>query len=269
MQQQKRIPEGTIYGATHLNLVPTVKVEVEKPFSEKLSRTKQLIRFFVNSPNACVSCSFGKDSMVLLHLILQENPKIPVVFENTLTEFPETLALKRKIQQEWNLNLIELRPEKGVTFWTLQDRITKEKLHRDDGKKHSNICCYHLKERPFAIWRKINGITKSFTGVTACESRHRMFVACMKGMDYYSHRDGCWKIHPLMFWTPQDIWDFIHDNDIPVNEAYAKYGLNRIGCMWCLSHKNWRGTISKVNPRVYCYIMRRYFGTPSLLEVTA
>lgn len=68
-----------------------VRAEITKPFEEKLKRTKQLIRLFANSPNACLSCSFGKDSMAVLSLVLQENPKIPVNFNNTLCEFPETL----------------------------------------------------------------------------------------------------------------------------------------------------------------------------------
>ena len=256
---------GTL-AISHLSLVKKVKVEVEKPFDEKLKRSKQLIKLYARNPNSCVSCSFGKDSMVVLYLALQENARIPIVFENTLIEFPETLTLKCKVARDWDLNIVELRPRKGVSFWKLQDRISAENLNRDDGRKHSNICCYHLKEKPFALWRKANGVTRSFTGVTACESRHRMFVACMKGMDYYSYRDGCWKVHPLMFWTPQEVWDFTKDQGIPVNEAYMKYGLNRIGCMWCISHKGWREQVARINPRVYAFMLERYFQQKTLLE---
>jgi len=254
--------------STHLNLVKAVKAEVEKSFSNKLARSRQLIKLYAHNPKTCVSCSFGKDSMVVLYLALQENPQIPVVFENTLIEFPETMALMQKVKREWDLNLVELKPEKGVNFWRLNDMITAKSLIRDDERKHSNICCYHLKEKPFKLWRKANGVTRSFTGVTAIESRHRMFVACMKGMDYYSFRDGCYKVHPIMYWTPEEVWDYTHDNGICVNEAYDRYGLDRIGCMWCMSHKGWREQVARINPRVYCYMMRRYFGTPSLLEVT-
>jgi len=248
--------------ASHLNLVNSVKAEVERPFDEKLARTKQLIKLFANRPQSCMSCSFGKDSMVVLFLTLQENPKIPVVFENTLIEFPETLALMRRL--EGDLNLVVLRPQSGCNFWQLNDMITAKGFKRDDGRKHSNICCYHLKEKPFALWRKATSIQMSLTGVTACESRHRMFVACTKGMEYYSHRDGCHKVHPILYWTPQDVWDFTKDNGIPINEAYGKYGLNRIGCMWCMSHHGWREQVARINPRVYAYMLERYFGQKTL-----
>lgn len=247
-------------------LVKSVEAEVSKPFSEKLTRSKQLIKLFANTPGACASVSFGKDSMTILHLLLQENARIPVVFENTLIEFPETLILEKKVAHEWDLNFIELRPASGVNFWKINDRITKECLIRDDGKKHSNICCYHLKERPFTIWRKAHSITRSFTGLTALESRHRMFVACKKGMEYYSFRDGCYKVHPIIYWTPEEVWAYTKDNQLPVNEAYAKYGLDRVGCMWCMSHHFWRRQVAKINPRVYSYMMRRYFGTPTITE---
>ena len=247
-------------------LIHSVRSEVSKPFQEKLRRAKELVKLFANSPKACVSCSFGKDSLVVAYLALEENPKISIVFENTLSEFPETMKLARTISTEWNYT--ELRPASGVNFWKINDRIRKEHFRLDDGRKHSNICCYHLKERPFAIWRKQQGISLSFTGITATESRYRMFVACKKGMEYYSSRDDLHKVHPIMFWTSDEVWQFTKDHGLPINEAYGKYGIDRLGCMWCMSHRGWRAQVAKINPKVYCYMMRRYFGTPSLLEVS-
>jgi len=59
-----------------------------------------------------VSCSFGKDSMVVLHMALQVDPNIKVVFFNTGVEFPETIRLKNRLKDEWNLNLYETTPYK-------------------------------------------------------------------------------------------------------------------------------------------------------------
>jgi phosphoadenosine phosphosulfate reductase len=250
--------------ATHLNLVTAVKKEVEKPFSEKLKRTKELISLYAKMPTSSVSCSFGKDSMLVTHLCQEISPKIPVVFENTLNEFPETIDLKRRMAEEWNV--VELHPAAGVNFWSIQERILKSHLHRDDGRKHSNLCCYHLKERPFNLWRRKTKTTLSFTGITACESRHRMFIACDKGAEYYSLRDDCWKINPITYWTPQEVWEFTHDSGIPINEAYSKYGLDRLGCMFCFSYKSWRQDIARRNPKAYAFIMKHYFNTPCLSE---
>lgn len=251
----------------YLMTLKDVQLELQKPFEDKLKRTKQLIRMFAQAPNACVSCSFGKDSMVVLHLALEVNPRIPINFNNTLIEFPETMRLMRKFSDEWDLNIAVLRPAPGINFWKINERITRDHLRRDDGKKHSNICCWHLKEKPFKLWRVERNINKCFTGITALESRNRLLnVACMKGTDYYNCKDGLYKIHPILYWTEQEVWDFTKDMGLPVNEAYACYGLKRIGCMYCMSHKNWRKQVRRLSPRVYDYMMRRYFNKPSISD---
>lgn len=246
----------------HLQLLPSIKAEVTKPFPEKLERARQLIKLYAHQPNVCVSCSFGKDSMVVTSLAFEENPKIPVVFGNTGIEFPETLRLRDKVVDSWGLNYVEVKPK--TTFFKINDMILKRKLRLDDGRKHSNICCYHLKEKPFDYWRKTKACSRSFTGITALESRHRMFVACKKGMDYYSVRSGFAKVHPIMFWTEEEVWQFTKDNNLPVNEAYSKYGIDRIGCMWCMSHKGWREQIFRINPKVYAFLMSHYRKSPIL-----
>jgi phosphoadenosine phosphosulfate reductase len=239
-----------------------VRDEIKKPFEEKLKRSQQLIKMFANSPNACLSCSFGKDSMVVLHLVQEENPQIPVNFNNTLCEFPETLKFKDQIAECWNLRLSELRPEKGVNFWTIQKEIALKNYVLDDGKKHSNICCYHLKERPFKLWRRALGLTKAFTGITASESRNRFTTACMKGTNYYTWRDGLYRIHPILFWTKEEVWNFIKDNHIPINPAYQKYNVNRLGCMWCMSYKTWREQVARLNPKIFCYMLQNFVKDP-------
>lgn len=245
-------------------LVPSVRREVEKPFQEKLEHARQLVRMFANR-NACVSCSFGKDSTVVLWLCLQENPKIPVVYNNTGIEYAETLAFAESLKQLWQLNLLETKP--GKSYWEILDKILAEHQNLDVGKKHSNQCCHHLKHAPFRKIVKENGFTHTFTGLTAVESRHRMFTACQKGSEYYSEKDGLWKIHPILYWTPENVWDFIQANNLPVNPAYSKYGIERIGCQFCFSHRNWVEQMQKVNPKGYRFIQERYFHQ-RLLEVS-
>lgn len=246
-------------------LVYAVRKEVEKPFQDKLRETKLRIKLHARASCVACSCSFGKDSMIVTDLALKENPSIPVVFENTLIEFPETMYFAREIVEKWDIqNYVELTPGKDklgqpITFFTVNDRIKNEHLNRDDGHKHSNLCCYWCKERPFGIWRKANGITKSLTGITAVESYHRMHVACQKGAEYFSYRDGLFKINPLTYWTEEEVWAYIHDEGLPINPVYKKYDLYRIGCMWCMLHKYWRQQVCRINPKMYEFIMNRWF----------
>jgi phosphoadenosine phosphosulfate reductase len=244
-------------------LLPSIRAEVEKPFQEKLEKARHLIKLYANR-NACVSCSFGKDSMVVLYLAREVNPSIPVIFNNTGVEYPETLTFKEQLKQEWNLNLIETKPE--ISFWQVLEKIRTRKEILDDGRKHSNQCCYALKHKPFRNIIRQYGFSYTFTGITVLESRHRMFTACEKGMEYYSRKDGITKIHPILYWTPEEVWRFIEENSIPVNPAYQKYKIDRIGCIPCTSHKGWREQLAKVNPKMYQLVQERFFGQ-KLLEV--
>lgn len=234
-----------------------VKGEVEKPFQDKLIKSKLLIKLF-SKTNCCVSCSFGKDSMAVLFLVLQERSDVPVVFNNTGVEWKETTDFKDKISSQWNLNLIETKPNRS--FWEVMEHTKQNHFYQDDGKKHSNICCTSLKHGPFHKAAKTHGFTHTFTGMTALESRHRAFTACERGQEYYSKKDGIWKIHPLLYWTEEEVWNFTQINSIPVNPAYAKYKLNRIGCVPCTSWKNWRAQLARTNPAMYKLIQERYFG---------
>jgi 3'-phosphoadenosine 5'-phosphosulfate sulfotransferase (PAPS reductase)/FAD synthetase len=239
-------------------LLPSVRIEVEKPFEEKLQRAKQLVKLWANK-DASVSCSFGKDSMVVLYLALQENKNIPVIFNNTGIEWPETLAFKEQIKLAWNLNLLELKPI--MSYWQVWKRIKERNLGSQDGSKNgSDLCCDYLKEKPFRKAVKENNIRYAFTGVTASESRQRMWVACQRGQEYYSKKDGVWKVHPILYWTEKEVWQFIEENHIPLSPAYQKYAVNRLGCMFCVSYKGWRKQMARTNLKAYKFIQEQYFG---------
>ena len=56
-----------------------------------------------------ISTSFGAESAVLLHLVTQIDPNIPVLFTDTGFHFPETLLHLNDLQKRLNLNLRILR----------------------------------------------------------------------------------------------------------------------------------------------------------------
>lgn len=65
----------------------------------------------------------GKNSTVLLHLVIQQAPNIPVIYNDTGVEFPETREFVEKTKQDWKLNLHIARPEPGVSFWDISERL--------------------------------------------------------------------------------------------------------------------------------------------------
>src|SRR5579872_1641591 len=86
---------------------------------EKINQTfeaqppEDTIRWAVKTftPHIAMATSFGAESAVLLHLVTQIDPHIPVLFTNTGFHFKETLEHRDKLVQRLKLNLRELKPE--------------------------------------------------------------------------------------------------------------------------------------------------------------
>ena len=221
--------------------------------------------------NIGVACSFGKDSMVVLHMALKYNPNIKVFFANTGVEFPETILFKNKIVKEWNLNYFESKPIK--TFW----KCAKEyglPSPRGRGKNRQPKCCMYSKEKPLENLQKKEKINAIFTGLMAEESRQRKLTMMrydhgkaprMKhegyffcGQRWHSLHDNMWKYHPLAYWTEKEIWKYIKENNIPVNEVYTKWnGLyKRCGCLPCTAYLDWEKKLPKSHPKLYLMLKK-------------
>jgi len=235
------------------------KTEVAKPYEEKLKLTEKIIDNFLFLIKRCfVSCSFGKDSMTVLHRIRKHRPDIPVVFNNTLVQHPETYVYLKKMKELWNLNLFETLPVEGWDFFKVAD-----KFGLPDGKKKSDRCCDYLKIRPTQQLVKEQKWEVNFTGTTVLESFNRMFHICERGSSYLTTK-GVIKAHPIAYWTEDEVYRYIKENEIPLNPAYSKYKIKRLGCVPCTSYKIWREQLPRMNFKLYKIISERYFDQPLL-----
>jgi len=66
------------------------------------------------SGDVCLTCSFQAEDVLLTKLALELDANIPILFLDTGYHFQETYAYRDQIAREWNLNLINLLPEKTV-----------------------------------------------------------------------------------------------------------------------------------------------------------
>jgi len=203
-----------------------------------------------------VACSFGKDSMAVLNLVRLKHPEIKVVFCNSGVEFPDTIAFKNRIVKELGLNYYEAK-NRDETFWSIQKKYGWPPL-RFDGKHGAREikCCYYLKERPAMEAYKSLGIELAFTGITAAESRNRFMLQRRCGEYYFAKTQGLWKCHPIMSWTPEDVWQYINENNVPINPFYKKFPNQRIGCMPCTGHIGWEKKMALAFPKMYRHIQK-------------
>ena len=207
-----------------------------------------------------ITYSGGKDSDVLLHLAENclKSDEFEVLNSHTSVDAPETVYHIRNVFKRLNdkgikATVYQPKDKDGnpITMWNLIPRKTvpPTRLHR--------YCCKVLKEASTP-----NSIC--LTGVREAESAKR------KGRDIFSitnhseylhfsldHaqevfqesieiNDDTWDctlikrmkengnvvVTPIYYWTDEDIWQYIKDEQMEVNPLYAR-GYHRVGCIGC------------------------------------
>jgi len=227
---------------------------------EKIIFSKKVIGKALNDfgDKIGVSCSFGKDSTVVLHLVLQVKPRIPVLFANTLVEHPETLKFKEFLKKKWNLNLFEARPD--VTFWDLVrkygfPRPRRSHDKRKNGEPAAPRCCWYLKEKPLLLLVRKLGLEALFLGLTWAESNVRRWLFIDRGPSWYVKKQKIWKVSPIGYWNKEDVWKYIEEYGLPVNKIYEKE--DRTGCRVCTAYRGWEKHLAKNEPKLYRFIIRK------------
>lgn len=167
--------------------------------------------------------SFGAESAVLLHLISEVAPDLPVLFLETGKHFPETLAYRDALVAQLGLkNLINLYP--CLAELEMRDESGLRWSYDPDG------CCEIRKVKPLA--RALAGYDATLTGRKAFQSSTRSNLPRFE-IDT-SDEQGRLKINPLIDWTAGDIEAYFETYELPRHPLVAQ-GYPSIGCSPCTS----------------------------------
>ena len=63
---------------------------------------------------ACLTCSFQAEDMIVLDLLRSKIPAIPVLFLETGYHFAKTYEYRDRMAREWSLNLVNVLPARSV-----------------------------------------------------------------------------------------------------------------------------------------------------------
>ena len=173
----------------------------------------------------CVTSSFQAEDVVLVHMVLQTKPDIPVLFLETFHHFPQTLLYRDEMADRWKLNLINLKaPEPIVGLW----------------QKSTDDCCARHKVGP--LFRALAQYDTWFTALRREQSPSRANLAEVAPFQLASG-EVLRKVSPLAAWTSRDVDTYAHVHEIPLLPLYAQ-GYTSIGCEPCTSKP-----IDPSNPR--------------------
>lgn len=172
-------------------------------YLQKIEDAKLLItEAIAKYPNICLGCSFGKDSMVTLALVLSVKSDIPVFAIMADTEFPETYEFATAVATQYGLNYTE-------------HRFAQEKGEKCCGRPKVEKTKEAL--RSYDAW--ISGVRKT-EGITRSD------------FEPVEEKNGLVKINPILEFTELDIWKFTALNHLPINPMY-QLGYRSLGCSLC------------------------------------
>lgn len=193
-----------------------------------------------------ITYSGGKDSQVLVALAERSGIDFEVVNSHTTADAPETVYFIREQFRQMEgcgINCTIEKPRykgKPTSMWSLipQKMMPPTRLVR--------YCCSVLKEN-------VGRNRFIATGVRWDESSRRKNS---RGVMELMHRDadkriilmgdndekrklfescelkGKMTVNPIVDWTDDDVWDYIHSERLPVNSLYCE-GWKRVGCIGC------------------------------------
>lgn len=191
-----------------------------------IDEAKSVITAELASASApCVTSSFQADCVVLVHLIRQVRPDIPVLFLDTVHHFAETYAYRDWLADEWKLNLVNIRarsPEPGL--W----------------RRSTDACCARHKVVP--LFESLAAHDVWFTALRREQSPSRANLEVSAPFPLPSGRP-IRKVSPLATWTMKDVVAYATTNDIPLMSLYDA-GYTSIGCEPCT-----RPPVDPSNPR--------------------
>ena len=164
----------------------------------------------------CLTSSFQAECVVLTHMLLQEQPDIPVLFLDTFHHFPQTLAYRDELTERWKLNLINLRAkEPQVGLWE---------------RESTQACCARHKVEP--LFSALEGYDTWFTALRRDQSASRANLQEVEPFQLPNRVIS--RVAPLAGWHARDVWKYAKDHDIPLLPLY-ELGYTSIGCEPCTS----------------------------------
>jgi phosphoadenosine phosphosulfate reductase len=193
-----------------------------KALEDKTQQARNLIAEALEQNGlACVTSSFQTECVVLVHMLIEQRPDIPVLFLETGYHFPETLAYRDKMAADWKLNLFNLEAKQSVADQEAQFGILNQTA--------PDQCCKKRKVEPLFA-----GLSAYDTWFTALRREQSPTRANLQEIEPFRLPGGktLQKISPLAGWTNREVWAYLGRHNIPVLPLYD-LGYTSIGCQPC------------------------------------
>ncbi len=173
---------------------------------------------------AAIGTSFQGAGLVMMHLAQQHALAFPVFTLDTGLLFPETVALKRRLEDFFGLHIEALEPDLTVA--------QQAEAHGPElWQREPDLCCTLRKVLP--LRDKLTYLDCWITGLRRQQSESRTGIGIVEVYlaDEATGREIV-KLNPMANWTRDAVWEYIRRHGIPYNPLHDR-GYRSIGCRPC------------------------------------
>ena len=177
-----------------------------------------------------VAFSGGKDSIVTFDLVQRALPhnSIKVLFGDTGMEFPDTYRVMEIIKEKCK--------ELGIEFLRASSKLSTDQTWELFGPPSvtNRWCCSVHKTSPQIMLLQEQTGNQGFTGMAFTGIRGDESVSRSEYDDvsYGGKHRGQYSCHPILEWNTAELFCYIYQENLIINEAYKK-GNTRAGCLVC------------------------------------
>jgi phosphoadenosine phosphosulfate reductase len=173
---------------------------------------------------AAIGTSFQGAGLVMIHHAVEAGLPLPVFTLDTQLFFPETYALKTRLEEFFGISIESLVPEQtpdaqaaefGAALWS----------------RKPDLCCTLRKVEP--LKKKLAELDVWITGLRRQQSDTRRSTRILERYKFDVLRDRfVLKLNPMVSWSRDDVWNYIRAHGIPYNPLHDR-GYRSIGCAPC------------------------------------
>lgn len=200
------------------------QIEWPKPVSPSIDLVKvnallrdespeEIVRWTLQqSQRVITTTSFSPYSAVMLHLVTQVDPDMPVVWVDSGYNMPDAYRVAERLIEQLKLNIRVYSPQ---TTAERRNALMGGIPHPDDNPELHREFTRQVKLEPFQkaldelkpeLW--LNGIRRDET-----EFRKSLDIVTWDGR-------GLYKVAPLFHWSEQQVADYLHHHNLPTCTHY-------------------------------------------------
>lgn len=175
------------------------------------------------SASITFSTSFGMEDQVITHQIFSNDLPVEVFTLDTGRLFPETYSVWSRTLDRYKKRIQTYYPKTESIEQLLNEKGPNSFYESVESRQE---CCRIRKVEPLS--RALKGNKLWITGIRQDQSSNRNTMDWVE----WDENHQLVKVHPLFYWTIEEVKEYIKKHNIPYNSLHDK-GFPSIGCAPC------------------------------------